>query len=382
MDARAQALSAGRIDDFLRPLVGDARDKEALIARGFVSAPVESPSFLLQVSSIRGQVLPVEVTTRFRYRYEGLPPDNPFSFPIAYRIDADEEMLKITQSLPGPDQLPMWATGEVEQLRTTHFLGMSRPGASGVGDLLAVAEAARMDLVNELPQSLDDVALVVLANDDDEFDRLISLTDETPGGRVAQVSTLLEVTPTTVQVQGRHIVVNLAQLNRDRTGPETLRHELAHLALAPVTRPTTPAWVAEGAAMFLAKTTPTAAWSAGIRTGEFDRIQIERLSESAFLGTDHASAVSASAEYAYAAAVVWYLVDSFGRDRFWRFYRSFTEVPAEELYKAMPRGMADEGSELAGLRSSATLNALQSEYDLVPTDLDVRVRDWLAQTAW
>ena len=379
LDERAGQLAARDADAYLEPLDPEARRNELPIAQGFLKVPARDPSFVVQASSLTGSSRRAEVRTRFQYRYEGLPDDNPFSFPIAYRFRSEQGALRIAESDPGPDQLPIWAGGDVRQHQSTHFLALARPQVSGVEALLATAEGARAALEPLLPQPQDRRSLVVLAASQAEFDQLVSPTPSPVEGRVAQASTILQVTPAEVRVQARHIVVNVQQLAQDRTGPDTFRHELSHLALAPITRPTTPGWVAEGAAMYLAGTRPVAAWAAGARDGSFSSISIDRLNRAPQLGAHRAEGGSTSAEYAYAAAAAWYLVEQFGRERFWDFYRSFSKLAANELYEVLPGGRVEADDRLGSLRRGSAEAALEAQYGLTPEELDSAVRIWLGQ---
>lgn len=375
LDRRASSLAAGDTQGFLAPLTGDARRTEQVLADGFVGAPLTDPSFLVQVSSLTASSAPAELTARFRYRYEDLPEDNVFSFPVSYRVVGEGDRLRLSNSRF--EQLPIWASGPVQVNRSAHFVSLSRPGAPGIDAVLATAESARSALEGRLPVALEQQALVVAALDHEEFQRLVSPSDSPAAGRVAQVSTTLQVTRSEALVQGRHVVVNLEQLARDRTGPETFRHELAHLALAPITRPTTAGWVAEGAAMYLAGTRPREAWASASSDGRFAELRFEQLSGAASLGAHDSGEAAASDQYAFAAAAAWYLVETAGEDRFWDFYRSFAERPASELYEALPAA-GEPTTALDQLRRSATEQALDLEFDLRFDELDSRVRDWAA----
>ena len=126
----------------------------------------------------------------------------------------------------------------------------------------------------------------------------------------------------------RHLVVDLDYLFGARASEkaashigqqafpvEVFQHELAHLALLRLQFPTIPGWVAEGAAMFLSGERRLAEWQAGLTSGEFERISFSRLGGEFNLDTE--------IEYAYANAAVTNLVEAFGVDKFWAFYRGF-----------------------------------------------------------
>ena len=263
------------------------------------------------------------------------------------------------------DKPPVWATGPVEPYSSEHFLTLSRPGLSGARDLAGVAETAYGYLQERIPAKLDERVLMVLAADAAEFEQFSGDAGSSHIGRAAQVKGSVEIQPAAVRIGGRHMIVNLQQLALDRNGPETLRHELAHLALAPETRPTTPGWLAEGAALYLAGSRPPQAVAPGIRLAD--------LSRTSQLGAHEAS--DSTAEYAYAAAAVWYLVETHGEPRFWDLYSSFAGRPSNELYDAFRRG--EEA--LAPLRVELTQEAIGAIYGLTLDDLDLVTREWVAK---
>jgi hypothetical protein len=380
LDERARQLTLRNVEGFLAPLDTHARETEMPIAKGYLEIPATQASFRLLPSSIPGSKLPLAgVQTRLEYRFKDLPADNVFSIPITYDLVATGNQLRIAVSEPAANLLPIWATGPVQFTHSDHFIALYRPGLAGVEQTLAVAEAARAALQGSLPTPLDQTSLIVLAKDEDEFSRAVYQPFPSAETRSAQFASTIEVNPGDVLVEGRQIVVNIRKLNEDKTGPETFRHELGHLDLATRTRPITPGWVAEGAAMYLAGTRPVATWRRGVKDGSFDRITFEQLSRSPQLGGVDPAGDTATSEYAYAAAATWYLVEKFGADRFWEFYRSFAAVPAKKIYDLLPSGGPATGARdaIAELGVQTTSNSLRTLYGLTPAGLDLATRNWI-----
>lgn len=362
-DRRARLLAAHDSQAFLESVDPAAREVEELLVRGFEAVPAESPSYEVQADSLsKTGPATYRVSTRLLYRYRDFPQNNSFSFPLAYTLVVNPSV-RIVESKA--DKPPIWATGPVEQYSSQHFLSLSRPGLSGVDELAGVAETAYGYLQGRIPAKLEERLLMVLAPDAAEFELFSGGADSSNLGRAAQVKGSIEVEPGTVTISGRHMIVNLQQLALDRNGPETLRHELAHLALALETRPTTPGWLAEGAALYLAGSRPRQAVAAGMRLTE--------LSRTSQLGAHEGS--DSAAEYAYAAAAVWYLVETHGEQRFWDLYSFFAGRPAMELYEAFRR--SEEG--LVPLRVELTQEAVGAVYGLTLADLDQAVGDWIAK---
>ncbi|HEX2178481.1 MAG TPA: hypothetical protein VHL54_03030, partial [Actinomycetota bacterium] len=74
------------------------------------------------------------------------------------------------------------------------------------------------------------------------------------------------------------------------------------------------------------------------------------------------------------------LVDTFGAERYWEFYRTYAEVPAAELYERLPvNTTGPEGDEaIEELAVSTTGASLQRLFDLDQGTLDRAVREWMA----
>lgn len=362
-DRRARQLAAHDSQSFLESVDPAAKGAEELLVRGFQAVPAESPSYEVQAGSLsKAGPATYRVTTRLFYRYRDFSENNSFSFPLTYRLEVNPSV-RILES--EADKPPIWATGPVEQYASEHFLSLSRPGLAGAGELAGVAETAYGYLQERIPEKLDERVLMVLAADAAEFEQFSGDAGSSHIGPAAQVKGSIEVEPGGVRISSRHMIVNLQQLGLDRNGPETLRHELAHLGLALETRPTTPGWLAEGAALYLAGSRPPRTAPGGMRL-----VDLSRTSQ---LGAHEDS--DSAAEYAYAAAAVWYLVETRGDQRFWDLYRSFAERPAVELYDAFKSG--EEA--LAPLRVELTRESIGAIYGLTLEDLDRALSDWIAK---
>lgn len=387
LDARAARLAAGDAEGYLRPLTPAARAAEEAIARGAASAPLRRMEITLDPAA-----QPEEGGRAFRnarvdlaYLYDGLPDDNRFR--VSFRYDLERRggwVVTAARLGPGAD-LPVWATGPVENARSNHFLALFRPGTARLAEALDLAEQARSALAGKLTFETDAVHLILLGADRQQYEQMAA--GQAPISAIAQSETAFEIRPTEITVLGRQVVVNLDQLFAEPRPVETFQHELAHLALAPVTRPFTPGWVAEAAAMFLAGTRPVNAWRVGFEQGRFATLSFTDLGSITRLGEHDPTGETTSFQYAYAAAAAWYLVETFGAERFWELYRAFAEVPAEEVYRevtgdgrptAEPSPAASDLGELASRTAGA---ALQRIYGLAEAELDLKVREWIRAAA-
>lgn len=357
-----------------------ARSFEKTLAEGARTVPVEGFSFSLIESSVRSNSFPLDgVQTVLSYRFEGLPEENIFRIPFLYRLEHQGSDLSVAQSVLAEGNLPVWAVRPVTVTSTARLLILSAEGAADPADIVSVAEQARAEVEEALPFDLDPKFLVVLAENEAEYRRYLPPAGPVAGPRVAQANTSFRSTPRDFRVEARHIIVNLEGLARDRTGLQTFKHELSHLALAGLTTPAMPAWVAESAAMYLAGQKTN--WTQRVATGNFDGLSFADLSRNRSLGDQDPSGETAALQYSYAAGAAGYLVETFGANRYWDFYRSYVEVPAEELYRSLPSGAGAGEEGLADLGAATTEQNLKEHFDLTTAELDVAVRNWLANEA-
>lgn len=385
LDERVARLAARDIQGFLSTASPAAQEVERPIAVGAVAVPLTRLDLKLNQRSLRQREESLQgVHVDFVYHYEGLPGDNAFRIPMIYDFaEADGAWTVTSAALRPGGSLPVWASGPIQSRTTEHFLALFRPELADPDRILREAEEARAQLDGKITFPLENRYVLIVAGNDTEY-RSMSSATLGPVSAIAQVETSYEVTPETIRVLSRQMVINNQKLHQDGAALETLRHELGHLAVAQYTRPFTPAWVSESAAMYLAGTRPVSIWRNGIRRNRFDGITIERLTRAANLGEHETSREGASLEYAYSAGAAWYLVETFGADSFWEFYRSYAQVPAGDLYNRLPENSsAPEGEQAIEALAVATTGAsLHQLFALDQTGLDRAIRDWMAaQTA-
>ena len=351
------------------------------MAEGSAQAPLSLRRLELEGNSVvdaPGSDSLSNVRVAFTYRYDGLPPDNTFTLPLRYDFHDDSKTVRITGSrLEEGANLPIWATGQIETLPSPNFLALYRPGMLRAAKTLEEAEKARSQLEGKIRFPLESGYVLLMARDRAEYESLSNR--DAPVSAIAQAETSFEVKPDSIRVLSRQIVVNVQKLFEEGDADETFRHELAHLALATLTRPFTPAWVTESAAMYVAGTRPRRVWRQGLRTGRFDKMTFGALTTKTSLGAADPTGESATYEYAYSAAAAWYLVETFGAEKYFEFYKSYTDYPARDLYARLPGDrIADDSEEVfATIAAERTPVALRAIFGLSDADLDQKVRTWI-----
>lgn len=378
LDERAAALNAENIEGFLTPMSVQARETERPLAQGLLSVPTTKYTFTLRPSAEMKDDIFKDALVDVGYVFEGLPDDNVFHFSVTYDIVRSQERWIISRADLNSDALqPPWITGPLEHTRHDVFLVMYRPGLKNQSRTLEIAQKARVALAAKVTYPLEAGYLILLAKDLNEY-QLLAATDA-PASSIAQAETTYEITPESIEVRSRHIVVNLEALYSTGSALETLQHELGHLALARDTRPFTPTWVSESAAMYLSDARPVDTWKFGLRNRRFKTLSFAQLSRTGSLGAHDPTGRAASIEYSYAAAAAYYLVEAFGAEAYWKFYQSYAHVPPQKVYDQIPEGAssAESRAALQGLSGEVTAGSLIEIFGITEGELDVRVRDWI-----
>ncbi len=173
-----------------------------------------------------------------------------------------------------------------------------------------------------------------------------------------------------------------------RLTPETRRitvaHELVHLALAAQSRPFTPPWLKEGAAVYFSGDLSFDANRRLVRAG-MDHLSLAVMTRARALGQHGLVATAgrqAADEYLFSGNVVAYLIEKHGQDRFLDLYRSYAELPPERILGAL--GSSDVStvarvfeSASGGFATETTDVALRRIYGLALRELEVAVKEWL-----
>lgn len=411
LDARAEALADGDVAGYLEPLDQAAREIEEPIAAQAAELPLSEvrlrlPDPTFDQREVDGEEVMVADNTKvdFVFRYEDMPDDNPFHFRLRSDFErhdgewrvADSELVVPDPRTPVP-MPPMWALGPVEVARSAHFLAFHRPGVDDPQRALGVAEEARSQLMPQLTLEAAPAHVLQLAQTTDEYERIINPAG--PSRSVAMTSMYTRETGYAQSriPQNRHMSVNLEAVFAERLPPEAVgggggaghggmgggdasgdgedhqyepqttprevfQHELGHLALSRFTRTSTPVWVAEGGAMELAGEQRTQSWQHGLADGTFaDMTFLELSRRDPTMGLD-------SMEYAYVNAAVSSLVDEFGPERFWEFYRDFKELET-----------GSAGTPLEQIHADGTNRLLFRIYDIGEETLDERALEWMRQ---
>lgn len=389
---QASALERYDLDAYLETFVPERRAEEAEIFRRLRPLPVVAVELALDraAASPRQRGGGLEATVELAFRLDGLPADNPFHHPLRVlfeRRDGDRDGGWLVASMAETGDRPiLWRRGELAAQRSHHFLIYADPPIrSLLPELAADAEAAYAELQRRgLP--LERGYLVVALADRAEFARL--------AGRVGALGVALaryRRDGDRFYVDSRAFYVDgtlFDDQSRRSLPPEarrvTVTHELVHLALAAESRPYTPVWLKEGAAVYFSGDRSFDADRRLVRAG-MDHLSLERMTAADVLGEHDRVGRQAADEYLFAGNVVAYLVEQHGRDRFLAFYRGFAERPAGDLVADLhSRSLNDPALLLrvfenvpGAIAGDLTDELLREHYGLDVAGLEAAVEEWL-----
>jgi hypothetical protein len=232
--------------------------------------------------------------------------------------------------LGGRRGLPPWEVARFTERRTPHFVVLASEGVP-VDELLGSLEDGYAEMRARLETGrLRRRYLVIVAADAAQARALTT--------RIRGLETLAAIADASIVEQGaaqavshvlsvRLLVVYDAFASQDVEGRRrTIAHELTHAALAGFTSGRTPAWLAEGVAMY----------ASGDRRPAPPRADLGRLSEPSAIarlsGSAQADAYGASSAAAFA------IVERFGSRRLLKLYDSFND----DTLRGVPgRGLAN-----------------------------------------
>ncbi len=386
LDAQSSALLAGD-DEAFAATFGEAPDEKFVAAASRTAAiPVRSAA----ITFAEGIAFDSDDTDDDRLgridaelvvAFDGVD-DNDFRYLVTYDFEIIDDAWAVTD-LSFDNDPPFWFERDLIVQESDHFTAFAPPDTT---DRLAAtveeSEVAYSELVERgLP--LEPRYLLLLTVDQGEFRDLTDRGTRTLGVAVSSYS----ITSDEIAVDNRMFFVNgeaLAELVEDgdhvagNDRPTTVRHELAHLALAIDTRPFTPPWLSEGAATYLARQLTDESRSRLVADPSYGEIDLATLSAAGTLGEDDFAGERVGAEYLFSGEVYRFLVDEFGAEAADSFYRSFADVDigrvVDDLPPAAPSITVQSAFEEFAVEVTEELLASSFGLDIASLDAAVRAR--------
>ncbi len=385
LERQAKAVMTGDLTAYLATFAEGLRQEQQTIFERSRNLPlsdyqvgVSSSQRVWQSDVDKGLLRDIDVLIRYHLR--GVPEDNPLQHTIAVTFERQNSGWVISEynleKIP-----PFWWTGDVVVQETPHFLILARPDA---GDALAQVvqecERAYSDL-RAAGLQLEERFVAFFITTQEDFTAQTGMGSRTLGAALS----LYDLAGEQIQTLGRVFYINGAAFEDqpDDGGPfgrlGTIRHELVHLALARETRPFTPIWLVEGAAMYYAGQLPPDLRRRLVEDGKLDSLSLERLTGMETLGAFDFFGQRVGYEYLFSGEVVRYLIETRGEASFRELYRYFSDVPLEKALDQMPLFSVGSGARFGKLSQELTPEALSSVYGLTIADLDAAVKQRLQE---
>ncbi|MCB1208229.1 MAG: hypothetical protein KDK97_02825 [Verrucomicrobiales bacterium] len=332
-----QKIAARSFDGFLQAFApGNVRDAQRQFVEGAKKLPVTQIEFSVppyqklhrSTDGIR------DLWVELRWLVAGLPRDNEF----VTRMQCDMrrvkgggwEITKVVQAV----RPAFWTIGFTQMHSSDHFIVFSKPGEAqtekaklAMGQLEKSWSRLRKTL---LPLGQRYLAFAV--EDKEDFKVLTGRDAETFAGATsaafAERDGELRVINQAVYINDfRFFSMQRLWAKQDRQ--VTIQHELAHLALAPQTRPWTPSWLIEGLAMFFAKQSDSFTRDA-LRQQVTPDLRLSKLSSIPYLGQGAPDAARVMLEYQYSGEAVRWLEKQHGEKGLLTLYKAFADARPED----------------------------------------------------
>jgi hypothetical protein len=319
---------------------------------------------------------------RLTYWLDELPRDNPFVHLLVYRFVAEGSGWLVERVEPPPgERLPFWAVPGMTRYASAHFVFFAPqelyrylPAVTGEAEA-AYARLAMLGLPlaeryagHLLPRS--DVAALAKA--------------PVIGAALARYTLergAIEVHDMALYLSAELYDDRSGRLYRPEARGETVQHELVHLALMPRTRPTTPVWLVEGAAVYFSGGLSRAA-PRRLARRERGGPTLAALSGSETL----ASHGNAGEHYEYSGLAVAAIVERHGMAGFSKLYQGFTLLPPDRAMRArlerpsLGRGVVALFSAQQHQRDQAD-EVTRAALGVGLVELDAQVKEWIRREA-
>lgn len=385
---QTEAVLSNDITNYLDAFTIDLHAEQQTLFERLQSLPLTSYTFLVDPnerlsSAHTGKLHSIGV--RLSYTFSGIPEDNVFQHNLDIDFFQEDDIWRIGR-IRFKDNIPFWHAGDVAVTETPHFLIFTRPEAASEQAILQqeVESAYEALIMRGLP--LDSHYVAFFSGTDERFAELTGAI----GRQVLGVALArFDVGGEEIIVQSRAFYINGQAFTTyaDRLSPDdrqiTIRHELVHLALSQYSRPFTPPWLVEGMAVFYAGQDTPEERRFLIEKGQLDEINLEELTAAASLGEHDLLGERASTEYSYAGATIAYLIETYGEEAVFDFYRSYAAVMAVDVRDRMPLfgNPFATSAVFKELSTELTSGAVQSRFGRTLADLDADVKVWLLLNA-
>jgi hypothetical protein len=321
LDRRARALQAGRVRAYAATATGAQRAEDRRVAADARGLPLRDVRLRTVKADIRDGRAVLDV--RSSYAIAG----------VRGHFDAGRTVRAVktkrgwrVRSVTSRRQQHPWEIARFIATRSPHFtvLAPATVDTTGLTDTLEGGYARMSDILAD--GRLRRRYLVVIAGDASQARRM------TAG--IRGVATLAAISDAAVREEGAaERVASVASQRLLIVWPEfapldpdgrlrVVAHELTHAALAASTSGRTPSWLVEGAALYVSGDRRVQEAARRVASGRTPRaLTLTGLSAPSAIA--RLGGEGQSAGYSYASAAAFYLIERYGRARFFRLYDAF-----------------------------------------------------------
>ncbi len=320
LNRRAAALEAGDARGYAATATGGQRARDLRAARNARALALRDVALVLRSTEVHGRLARLRVSSLYGLRG------------IAGRFQATRRLTAVrtggrwrVRSQAGSRDRDPWELGRLARLRSRHFVVLAPVGIDVAGaGLLDDLEAGYKTIGEAFSRpKLRPRYLVVVAAAAREARELTQ--------RISGVENLAAISDTEVRETGsarrvasvaseRLLVVWSAYGALDLEGRRRVTtHELTHAALAPATSGRTPAWLLEGAALYVS----------GDRRVDEARGLLNEISLAQLARPDAIARLGGGAQeaaYAYSSAAAFYIAERFGQAALLELYDAFNDA--------------------------------------------------------
>ncbi len=334
-----------------------------------------APSAVIGESALEnGELTDLNVVQRYVLNVAAA--DNPFVFRAAYDFERSEDRWQIAEARG--TETPFWFEPQISEASAHFTIFAPADQADLLPDLMIEAENAYEALQNRgLP--LEESYLMVYLDSQETFQTITGQSGRILGLAFSMYSLdsdPIEVTNRAFYLNGE-LLTDGSQTAEERQ--DTITHELVHLALAWQTRPFTPPWLLEGAAVYYANQ-ETALRELLLDSASPESLSLPSLTRADSLGRHDFFGNRVGLEYAYSGSLFAYLVETYGEEQALAFYARYAAVPTAEIQEELPRFFANSfaiGASLQNLKSDLTSEFVSEFFGLTLEELEADFEQWL-----
>ena len=379
---QAEALLAGNGDLWAQTFVEIVRPQYANALRRTGAMPlaavqievVNSADISPQIE--RGVIDDLALQMRFEFAETS---ENPFLYSVKYDLTRTPSGWLVT-AIDFGDALPFWWDIDLVQSDSPHFQLFA---AADAGDTLVEFETEAeiaWNLLQAQGLPVDDRYLAYYTATQAEF-------REQAGGSPRQLGiarSRYQIANGVLTISNRIFYINgqsfadeaVAAVNERQV---TVTHELAHLVLGNLTRPFSPPWLTEGAAVFYSGDISAEQRQNLLASPSYSQISLAALTAAPSLGVHDLQGARAAAEYAYSGELYNYLVKTYGKVAVLNFYRSYDNFAGDALQERIPVAVSPEAldSIMRTIAVDLTPQLVEEAFHVSLEQLSADFRIWL-----